>query len=117
MNIESVRTYCLSKKLATEDCAFGPDWILFRVYNKIFACLDLTRPDRVILKCDAAYGQSLRDTYNGVIPAWHWNKRYWNEVLFNTDVDDALIFQLIDHSLNEVLAHMPRKYQQSYFAG
>ena len=47
MNIETVREYCLSLPLVTEDTAFGPDYILFRVYNKIFACLDLTRPDRV----------------------------------------------------------------------
>ena len=44
MNIETVREYCLSLPLVTEDTAFGPDYILFRVYNKIFACLDLTRP-------------------------------------------------------------------------
>ena len=36
MNIEDIRNYCLAKPLATEDSAFGPDGILFRVYNKIF---------------------------------------------------------------------------------
>ena len=41
MNIEEVRQYCLSKPLATEDTAYGPEGILFRIYNKIFAYLDL----------------------------------------------------------------------------
>ena len=43
MNIERVRAYCLAKPLATEDAAFGPNGVLFRVYNKIFAYIDLER--------------------------------------------------------------------------
>lgn len=114
MNIEEVRQYCLSKPLATEDTAFGPEGILFRIYNKIFAYLDLERPDLVVVKCDADYAIELRDKYNGVLPAWHWNKKYWNELHFDTDVSDELIKQLIDHSLAEVLKKLPRKTQNEY---
>lgn len=116
MNIEIIREYCLSKPLATEDTAFGPDTILFRVYDKIFACIDLERPDLVVVKCDAEYALSLREQYSGIRPAWHWNKRYWNELCFDCDVDDALIFRLIDHSLEEVLKKLPKKAQQAYAA-
>ena len=41
MDIETIRAYCLQKPLATEDSAFGPEGILFRVHNKIFAYLDV----------------------------------------------------------------------------
>lgn len=116
MNIEIIREYCLSKPLATEDTAFGPDYILFRVYDKIFACIDLERPDLVVVKCDAEYALLLREQYSGIRPAWHWNKRYWNELCFDCDVDDALIFRLIDHSLEEVLKKLPKKTQQAYAA-
>ncbi len=114
MNIEIVRNYCLSKPLATEDSAFGPDGILFRVYNKIFAYLDLQRPYLVVLKCAPDYAIELRDKYNGIRGAWHWNKKYWNEVYFETDVPDQLIFELIDHSLNEVLKKLPKRLQNEY---
>lgn len=114
MNIEIVRNYCLSKPLATEDSAFGPDGILFREYNKIFAYLDLQRPDLVVLKCAPDYAIELRDKYNGIRGAWHWNKKYWNEVYFETDVPDQLIFELIDHSLNEVLKKLPKRLQNEY---
>lgn len=114
MNIEIVRNYCLSKPLATEDSAFGPDGILFRVYNKIFAYLDLQSPDLVVLKCAPDYAIELRDKYNGIRGAWHWNKKYWNEVYFETDVPDQLIFELIDHSLNEVLKKLPKRLQNEY---
>ena len=116
MDIETVRTYCLQKPLATEDLAFGPEGILFRVYNKIFAYLDLERPDLVVLKCNPDYAIELRDRYNAVTGAWHWNKKYWNEVHFDADVPDELVLELIDHSLAEVLKKMPKKQQAEYAA-
>ena len=51
-----------------------------------------------------------------VVGAWHWNKKYWNEVHFDADVPDDLVFQLIDHSLAEVLKKMPKKLQVEYAA-
>lgn len=116
MNIESLREYCLSKPLATEDSAFGPELILFRVYGKIFACIDLERPHLVVLKIAPDYASELREQYEGITGAWHWNKRYWNEVRFDADVDDALVRELVDHSLGEVLKKLPRKLQQAYAA-
>lgn len=116
MDIEQIRTYCLSKPLATEDSAFGPEGLLFRVYHKIFAYLDLERPNLVVLKCQPDKAVELRDRYQGVLPAWHWNKTYWNEVHFNTDVPDELIYALIDHSLSEVIRKCPKKTQAEYAA-
>ncbi len=116
MDIERIREYCLSRKKATEDMAFGPDGILFRIYGKIFAYIDLERPDLVVLKCDPEYAQDLRAHYEGIRGAWHWNKRYWNEVHFDSDVDDELILHLVDHSLSEVLKKLPKKTQAEYAA-
>ena len=109
MNIQTVRQYCLAKPLATEDSAFGPEGVLFRVYNKIFAYIDLEKPYLVVLKADPDYAIELRDQYRGIQGAFHWNKKYWNEVHFDTDVPDDLILQLIDHSLSEVLRKLPKK--------
>ena len=114
MNIERVRAYCLAKPLATEDAAFGPNGVLFRVYNKIFAYIDLERPECVVLKCDPDYAIELRDRYSGIKGAWHWNKKHWNEVWFETDVPDDVVLHLIDHSLDEVLKKLPKKLQKEY---
>lgn len=114
MNIERIREYCLSKPLATEDSAFGPEGVLFRVYGKIFAYLDLERPDLVVCKCAPDYAIDLRDKYNGICGAWHWNKRYWNEIHFDADVPEELILHLIDHSLSEVLKKLPKRTQAEY---
>lgn len=109
MNIESIRTYCLSKIGCTEDQAFGEDNVLFRVAGKIFACIDLLRPDLVVLKCEPDFAIVLRDKHQGIRGAWHWNKQHWNEVLFDSDVDDSTIYQLIDHSYELVVASLPQK--------
>ena len=50
MNVESLREYCLSLPLATEDFPFDETTLVFRVVGKIFAMLDLERPDVVSLK-------------------------------------------------------------------
>ena len=63
MNIESIRDYCLSLPATGEDMAFGDDYLLLRVCGRIFACLNLARPDYLVLKADADYAADLRDRY------------------------------------------------------
>lgn len=109
MNIEEVRCYCLSKAGATEDAAFGPDTVLFRLCNKIFACLDLTRPDRVVINSSEEKTVELRAHYQGICEAWHWNKHYWSEVALDQDVDEDLIKTLIDESYERIRTRLPKK--------
>ena len=49
MNIESIREYCLSLPLATEAFPFDERTLAFRIFDKIFACVDLERPEWVRL--------------------------------------------------------------------
>ena len=48
--------------------------------------------------------------------AWHFNKKYWNQVFLDRDLDDKLIKQLIDHSYDEVLKKFPQKLRAKYDA-
>lgn len=109
MDIEQIRDYCLQKTGATEDQAFGPDDLLFRVKGKIFAYLNLERPDCVTLKCQPDHAIALRDRYQGVSGAWHWNKRHWNDVRLDADVPADVILSLVDHSYEEVVRALPKK--------
>lgn len=116
MNIETVREYCLSHQGVTEDSAFGPDIILFRIENKIFAAIDLERPDRVVFRAEAADSTALRERYNAVQEAYHWNKTYWNEALFNLDLDDSGLLQLLDQSLASIVRKLPKRLREKYAA-
>lgn len=114
MNIEAAREYCLSKKGCEESFPFDEETLVFKVMGKMFAVLALEKPDMIILKCDADYALDLRERYKAVEPAWHFNKKYWNQVHFNSDVDDESLCRLIDHSLDEVVSKFTRKMKEEY---
>ena len=116
MNVETAREYSLSKKAATEDMPFGDDFLTIRVMGKMFLCISFKTPDGITMKCDPDYAIELRDHYNGVEGAWHFNKKYWNQVFLDRDLDDKLIKQLIDHSYDEVIKKFPKKLRAEYDA-
>lgn len=109
MDIEAIRTYCMSMRGVTEDCAFGEDVVLFRLCGKIFACIDLERPDRVVVKTSEEQAVYLRAHYQGIQEAWHWNKRYWSEVLLEADVPDTVVRTLLDGSYEIIRFALPKK--------
>ena len=108
MNIEDVREYCLQKAHTDEAFPFDETILVFRLMGKIFACLNLERPNLVVLKCEPDYALELRDRYQGIEGAWHMNKKHWNQVYLDRDVPDTLIYELIDHSYEQVYKKIPR---------
>lgn len=109
MNVESLREYCLSLPLATEDFPFDETTIVFRVVGKIFAMLDLERPDVVSLKCNPDYALQLREEHPEISGAWHMNKKYWNQVNLSGHLEDELVQGLVRHSYAEVVKKLTRK--------
>ncbi len=113
MNIEDARLYCLSKKGATEDFPFDETVLAFRVENKIFALVDLDNIKWFCLKCDADRALLLREEFWQITPAWHMNKKYWNQL----DIEylpDELFYELVDHSYSEVLKKLPKYVRLKY---
>ena len=109
MNVESLREYCLSLPLATEDFPFDETTLVFRVVGKIFAMLDLERPDVVSLKCNPDYALQLREEHPEISGAWHMNKKYWISVYFEQDVPDSLIRELVKASYDLVAGSLTKK--------
>lgn len=109
MNIETIREYCLSLPLVTEDFPFDETTLVFRVLGKIFACLDLERPDRVTMKCHSDYALELRENHPEIEPAWHWNKKYWNQVNLTGLLGDEVIQGLLRHSYSEVVKKLKKQ--------
>lgn len=109
MNLEQLRTYCLSKPDSEETLPFGPDTIVFTVKGKAFALTAVeSERTRVNLKCDPEYAVELRDKYEDIIPGWHMNKKHWNTVYLDGSLKTKFIHALIDHSYEQVLAKMPK---------
>lgn len=107
LNIESLRDYCLAKRGADESFPFDDDTLVFKVGGKIFACVSLKNIDCLILKCDAERAIELREQYSFIEPAWHFNKKYWNQIWLS-GAKESLVKELIDHSYCEVLKSYPK---------
>ena len=114
MNIESIREYCLSLPLATEAFPFDERTLAFRIFDKIFACVDLERPEWVTMKCNADYAVELREEHSEIEGAWHWNKKYWNQVNLYGSLEDDFILGLIRHSYSEVVKKLKKQVRMEH---
>ena len=113
MNVEIIREYCLSKKGTTEGFPFGEDTLVFKVCDKMFALVNLGGDLSVNLKCDPEKAIDIRERYPVVTPGYHMNKRSWNTVLIDGSVPEAIIFEWIDHSYDQVVQKLPKKLRDS----
>lgn len=109
MDIETVRDYCLSLPLVTEDFPFDETTLVFRIGRKIFAMMDLENTEWFVLKCQPEYALELREQYPEIAPAWHMNKKYWNQLNLFGSLSDKLVHSLIRHSYNQVVEKIPKK--------
>ena len=114
MDIETIREYCLKKEATFECFPFDEVNLVFKVVDRMFLLIDLDRPEWISMKCDPEYAIELREHYRGIEPAYHFNKKYWNQVSLEADVPDHLILSLIDHSYDEVIKKFTRKQRVAY---
>ena len=114
MNVESIRDYCLSLPAASEYFPFDETTLAFRVVDKIFAMIDLEDTQWFVLKCAPDYALELRENHPEIEPAWHWNKKYWNQVNLTGLLEDELIQGLLRHSYSEVVKKLPRKMREEF---
>ncbi len=116
MNIEELHDYCLSVKGASESFPFDETTLVLKVLDKMFALIPLDSPELSIsLKCDPEKAIELREQYQAVTPAWHFNKKYWNTIYPNRDMNDEEIKKWIHHSVDEVIKKLPQKAQNEYY--
>ena len=115
MDIDSLREYCKSIKGATEEMPFKEPYLIFKVLGKWFAVVPLQDEElNISLKCDPDKAIDLRDEYECVEPAWHFNKKYWNSIVLNKDMKDETVKYWIRHSVKQVIKKLPKKIQAEY---
>ena len=115
MDIESIRMYCILKKAVIECMPFDDKTLVFKVAGKIFALAALDAyPLRLNLKCDPEKAIDLRERFESVRPGYQMNKTHWNTIEINGEVPRDLIFKLIDHSYNLVIAKLTKKVREKY---
>lgn len=112
MNIEDARLCALELNYVTEEL-FAEQWISFRIAGKWFMLIQLDAPEsRIAVKLPPEMGMELRELYNGVQPAYHMNKRHWNDLYLNRDLPHNLICDLIRTAYDTVVARLPKNARE-----
>jgi len=112
MNVEELREYCLILKGTTECFPFDEVTLVLKVHGKMFALIPLDNIEpQISLKCDPERAIALREEFSAIVPAWHFNKKYWNTLLIDPSISRTLLFELIQHSYDLVVKGLPRKFR------
>jgi predicted DNA-binding protein (MmcQ/YjbR family) len=113
MDAGELRACCLRHPGAIEDFPFGPATSVFKVAGKVFALSALDRtPLAVSVKCEPDLAVRLRDSYAGIRPGYHLNKRHWNTVTIDGELGDQLVRDLIEDSYDLVVSALPRRVRE-----
>jgi predicted DNA-binding protein (MmcQ/YjbR family) len=115
MDLESLRTYCLSKPGVTESTPFGDDTLVYKVMEKAFILTGIDSfPPSFNAKCDPEYAIELRETYpKHILPGYHMNKKHWNTVIMDGELPEPLIRELIDQSYELVVQGLTKKQKEA----
>ena len=102
MDMMDVRDYLVSLPLCEECQPFGEEIAVYKIEGKMFACTAFDRPGILAVKCNPDRAILLRDSHSAITPAWHFNKKHWNDI--NVDLlDDELVIREICHSYMTVI--------------
>ena len=117
MLVNEIIEYCQKKSKAYIDYPFGDIPICFKVNKKIFAEIyPLENDYKITLKCDPLLAELYRRQYEDVvIRGYHCppvQAIYRNTIYINKTVSDEIIYEMIDHSYDEVIKSFSKKVQK-----
>ncbi len=88
MNIEDYRDYCLSLPCVEESTPFDDVTLVYKVGGKMFCVATIDKFDHFAVKCEPDKALDLRDMYSEITPAFHFNKKYWNDISVEGSLSD-----------------------------
>jgi predicted DNA-binding protein (MmcQ/YjbR family) len=107
---EELREWCLSMPGGKLELPFGPETSVFKIAGKIYALARLdAEPLKVSLKCEPQLGESLRSSYDSIVPGYHLNKKHWLTITLNADAPDPMVRDLVQDSYDLVKPKRPQR--------
>ena len=98
MDILAFRSFCLALPDVEETLPFDDVTLVYKVAGKMFAVIGLDDPSYCVVKCDPDRALLLRDRYDEVTSAWHFNTKHWNALRFGGRLSDRQVEQELRHS-------------------
>ena len=105
MDILDFREYVLSFDEVEETTPFDDVTLVYKVAGKMFVCADMEDFTHIVIHHSPEVGDELREKYQQITPAWHFNKRYWSSVKVDSDLPGALVRDLIRDSYIFTIRH------------
>ncbi len=103
MDIISARHFLLSLPNVEEVQPFkDDDALIYKIGGKWFAAYIFERPEFLAVKCNPDRAIMLRDEFSAITPAWHFNKKHWNDLYIDRLPADV-VQQEIRHSYLTVI--------------
>lgn len=111
---EMIEAYALNRPGVDKEYPFDTVTAVYKVAGKMFLLMnDNDRPVRFNVKCEPLYALELRSLYDSVIAGYHMNKKHWNTVRVDGEVDDIELYTFIDDSYALVVAGLSKKVRAS----
>ncbi|MBE6204236.1 MAG: MmcQ/YjbR family DNA-binding protein [Rikenellaceae bacterium] len=105
MDILDLREYVLSLPCAEETTPFDDATIVYKIAGKWFMVVDVEELSHIVIHHPVERGIALRDEWREIVPAWHFNKRYWSSVRLDGDLPEAVVRELIRESYIFTIRH------------
>ncbi len=111
MKYDWLEQYCLAKQGAVRDFKAEWDAARYLIGGKMFVMEGGDKEGKAIVtvKCEPAFGQFLRQTYEHIVPGYYMNKEHWNSVYVDGNVPDRVLKEMIDMSYELVLNSLTKK--------
>ena len=107
---DDARAALLTKNAVSEETPFGPDVLVYKVGEKMFATLGFEDEiGRMNLKCDPDRAIELREEHENIVPGYHMSKKHWNTLVLDGSLPASLVSELIEHSYDLVISGMTKK--------
>jgi len=103
MDVLEFREYCLSLPMSEESTPFDETTLVYKVGGKMFVYAGMDDFSRIAVKCDPDRAVELRERHPEITPAYHSNKRHWNDIRTTGDLPDGFIREQIRNSYLLVL--------------
>jgi len=109
MKKESLEKHLCSLTGAQECYPFGPEPMVFKVMNKMFAYVSLKEGVPVVtLKCVPLDGEILAEQFQSISPGYHMNKKHWITVSLTDEIPDDMLIDLADKSYELVVSKLTK---------
>ncbi|MEL6350970.1 MAG: MmcQ/YjbR family DNA-binding protein [Cyanobacteria bacterium J06627_28] len=109
MNRADLEAYLEAMQGAERTYPFGPDPLVFKVMDKMFAYVSNKEGiDIVTIKCIPFDGALLAENYKAITPGYHMSKKHWITIALTDEIPDDMLSDLMDKSYELVVSKLTK---------